>query len=74
MRKIILSTVAAALIAASASQAVAAPSHRHARKNVAKETAKETAMSEQVRNARNALTQPSQPVWPYSGWSAPAGR
>ncbi|QOZ69571.1 hypothetical protein [Bradyrhizobium arachidis] len=69
MRKIILSTVAAALIAASASQAVAAPSHRHVRK----ETAKETTMSEQVRNARNALTQPSQPVWPYSGWSAPAG-
>ncbi|WFU76802.1 hypothetical protein [Bradyrhizobium sp. CB2312] len=70
MRKIILSTVAAVLVAASASQAVAAPSHRHVRKDVAKETA----MSEQVRNARNALTQPSQAVWPYSGWSAPAGR
>lgn len=68
MRKTILSTVAAALIAASASQAVAAPSHRHVRKDVAKE------MSEHVRNARNALAQPSQPVWPYSGWSAPAGR
>ena len=70
MRQIILSTVAASLIAASASQAVAAPSHRHVRKDVAKETTK----SEQIRNARNALRQPSQPVWPYSGWSAPAGR
>ncbi|MGY4624278.1 hypothetical protein [Bradyrhizobium sp. USDA 4486] len=70
MRKIILSTVAAALIAGSTSQAVAAPSHRHVRKD----TAKETVASEQVRNARNALTQPSQSVWPYSGWSAPAGR
>jgi hypothetical protein len=74
MRKIILSTVAAALIAGSASQAVAAPQHRHVRKDTAKEMVKETVASEQVRNARNALTQPSQPAWPYSGWSAPAGR
>ena len=66
MRNIILGTVAAALMAASASQAVAAPSRHHIRKQMA--------ASEQVRNARNAIEQPSQPGWPYSGWSAPAGR
>jgi len=67
MRKIILSTVTMALIAASAPQAFAAQS-RHGRK-VAPVTT-----SEQFRNARNAVAQPSQPDWPYSGWSAPAGR
>ena len=66
MRQITLTTVTAALIAASASQAIAAPSRHHVRK--------ETAASEQVRNARNAIAQPSQPSWQYSGWSAPAGR
>ncbi|MBR0688435.1 hypothetical protein JQ594_21090 [Bradyrhizobium manausense] len=65
MRKIILSTVAMALIAASASQALAA--QHHARKAP-------QATSEQFRNARNAVEQPSQPGWQYSGWSAPAGR
>ena len=64
MRKIILSTVTMALIAASASQAVAAQSQHHARK------APQTT-SEQFRNARNAV---EQPAWQYSGWSAPAGR
>ncbi|WP_441236436.1 hypothetical protein [Bradyrhizobium sp. 930_D9_N1_4] len=66
MRKIIFRTVAAALVAASASQAVATPSRHHVRK--------ETAMRTQVRNAHDAAAQPSQPGWPYSGWSAPAGR
>ena len=66
MRKIILSTFTMALIAVSASQAFAAPP-RHARKA-------NSVTSEQFRNARNAVTQPSQPAWPYSGWSAPAGR
>ncbi|WP_314958447.1 hypothetical protein [Bradyrhizobium cosmicum] len=66
MRKVILSTVAAALMAASASQAFAAPSRHHVRK--------EAATSEQVRNARNAIDRPSQPDWRYAGWSAPAGR
>ena len=66
MRKIILSTVAAALIAASASPAIAAHSRHHVRK--------ETAASDQVRNARNAIEQPSQPGRQYSGWSASAGR
>ncbi len=63
MRKIILSTVTMALIAASASQAVAAQSQHHARKAP-------QATSEQFRNARNAV----EPAWQYSGWSAPAGR
>lgn len=66
MRNIILSTVVAALIAASASQAVAAKARHHVRK--------ETAASEQVRNAHDAIAQPPEPSWPYSGWSAPAGR
>ncbi|MCP3408803.1 hypothetical protein [Bradyrhizobium sp. CCGB01] len=66
MRKIILGTVAAALIAASASQAFAAQSQHHVRKDAA--------VGKQVRNARNAVAQPSRPDWPYSGWSAPAGR
>ncbi|MFT4120585.1 hypothetical protein [Bradyrhizobium sp.] len=68
MRKIVLSTAVLALIAASASQAVAGQSQRHARK------APQATTSEQFRSARNAVEQPSQPVWPYSGWSAPAGR
>ncbi len=67
MRKIILSTVTMALIAASASQAFAAQPQHHARKAP-------QATSEQFRNARNAVAQPSQPAWQYSGWSAPAGR
>ena len=67
MRKIILSTVTMALIAASASQAFAAQPQHHARKAP-------QATSEQFRNARNAAEQPSQPAWQYSGWSAPAGR
>jgi len=56
-----------ALIAASASQAFAVQSH-HVRK------AAQTTTSEQLRNARNAVAQPSQPAWHYPGWSAPAGR
>lgn len=66
MRNIIVGTVAAALMAASASQAVAAQSRHHVRK--------ETAASAQARSARHAIEQPSQPSWQYSGWSAPAGR
>ena len=66
MRQIVLSTVAVALIAASAAQALAAQSRPHARKD--------TAVSEQVRKARDAVDRPSRPAWQYSGWSAPAGR
>lgn len=68
MRRIVLSTVTIALIAASASQAFAAQPHHHARK------ATQATTGEQFRNARNAVEQPSQPAWQYSGWSAPAGR
>jgi ABC-type transporter MlaC component len=67
MRKIILSTVAMALIAASASQAFAAQPQHYVRKAM-------PATSEQFRNARNAVDQQAQPAWQYSGWSAPAGR
>ncbi|WP_426418364.1 hypothetical protein [Bradyrhizobium genosp. A] len=67
MRKIALSTIATALIAASASQGFAAQKQHHARKA-------SQATSEQFRDARNAVTQPTQPAWQYSGWSAPAGR
>ena len=63
MRRIVLSTIAVALIAASAAQALAAQSRPHVRKD--------TAVSEQV---RKAVDQPSRPGWQYSGWSAPAGR
>jgi len=78
MRRIVLSTIAVALIAASASQALdvqalavqalavqalAAQSRPRVRKD--------TAVSEQV---RKAVDQPSRPGWQYSGWSAPAGR
>lgn len=66
MRKIVLSVLAIALIAGTAPQAFAAQPHRHAHK--------ETAVSAQLRNARNAVEQTSQPSWQYSGWSAPAGR
>ncbi|WP_439368350.1 hypothetical protein ACRQ5Q_20410 [Bradyrhizobium sp. PMVTL-01] len=66
MRKIVLSTVTMALIATSVSPAAAARSH-HVRKTT-------PATREQFRNARDAVALPSQPAWPYSGWSAPAGR
>ncbi|MDA9437485.1 hypothetical protein [Bradyrhizobium sp. CCBAU 51627] len=64
MRKIILSAVTITLIAASTSQVLAARPHHHAR------TAQQ-ATSDRSRNALNAV---QQPVWQYSGWSAPAGR
>jgi hypothetical protein len=67
MRKIIMSIVAMALIAASASQAFAAQPRHHARK------AAQT-RSDPFLNAHNAVEQQTQPAWQYSGWSAPAGR
>jgi hypothetical protein len=66
MRRIILSTVTMALIAVSASQAFAAQPQHHRKA--------QQATSEQFRNARNAVEQQTQSAWPYSGWSAPAGR
>lgn len=67
MCKIVLSTPAVVLIAASASQAFAAQKPHHARKAP-------QATNEQFRDARNAITRPTPLAWPYSGWSAPAGR
>ena len=64
MRRIVLSTVAIALIATSASPAVAGGSRHHVPKAP-------QATSEPF---RNTVAQPPQPAWPYSGWSAPAGR
>ncbi|WP_082906014.1 hypothetical protein [Bradyrhizobium centrolobii] len=68
MRKIVLGAVAAALIAGPALQAFATQPKHHVRKAAPPST------SEQFRRARNALDRPSHPTWPYSGWSAPAGR
>ncbi|WP_441259844.1 hypothetical protein AB7008_27845 [Bradyrhizobium sp. 521_C7_N1_3] len=63
MRQIVLSTVAVALIAASASQALAAEAlAAQSRPHVRKDT-----VSEQAREARDAVNQPSQPAWQYSG-------
>ncbi|WP_298882530.1 hypothetical protein [uncultured Bradyrhizobium sp.] len=67
MRKFMLNTVTTALIAASASHAFAAQPQHHVRKVT-------RATSEQWPGTRNAVAQPAQPAWPYSGWSAPAGR
>ena len=67
MRKFFMITATTALIATSASQAFAAQPQHHIRKAP-------QATSGQLRNARNAVEQPAQPAWPYSGWSAPAGR
>ena len=63
MRKIILSTVTTALIAASAPNAFAAQPQHHVRKA-------QQATSQQSRNALNSV---QQSAWPDSGWSAPAG-
>ncbi|RZN10574.1 hypothetical protein CWO91_12535 [Bradyrhizobium genosp. SA-3] len=68
MRRIVLSAVATVLIAASATQAFAAQLQHHPRKSAHATT------TEQFRSARNAVAQQPRPSWPYSGWSAPAGR
>lgn len=68
MRKTILTVLSAALFAASASQNVAASERHHARKT------EQVKVSEQFRNANNAVATPVQSGWTYSGYSAPAGR
>ena len=70
MRKIILTAVAAALMAAwTAPMAVAAERH-HVRK------ADRAPMSDQFRNANNAIAFPAHaaPGYEFHGYSAPAGR
>jgi hypothetical protein len=66
MQKTILAAFGAMLIAASTVQ-VSAAEHRPVRK------AHRAAVSEQVRNANNAIAAPSQPIWYSGGYSAPAG-
>lgn len=56
MRQIV-SCIVAALIAASASQAVAAQSHRHVHK--------QAAAAVHIRKARNAIAPPPQTSWQY---------
>ncbi len=69
MRKTILTTLGAALIAVSTVQvAAAAAQHRHTGK------AERPATSEQFRNANNSVAPSTQSGWSYSGYSAPAGR
>jgi hypothetical protein len=77
MRKIIFgalvsTALGAALIAGSAAGALAAQPHQ--RTHTANHNAIPPVASQPFRNAHNALEQPQQPSWPYSGWSAPAGR
>jgi nucleoside-specific outer membrane channel protein Tsx len=68
MRKTILAALGAALIAVSAVQTSAAAERHHARK------ADRAAANEQLRLANNAVPATAQTGWPYSGFSAPAGR
>ncbi|MFK4499478.1 hypothetical protein ABIF86_003769 [Bradyrhizobium japonicum] len=86
MRRIVLSTIAVALIAASASQAldvqaldvqalaVQALAVQALAAQSRPHVRKDTAVSEQVRKASDTIDRPSRPGWQYSGWSAPAGR
>jgi hypothetical protein len=68
MQKTILTVLAATLIAASTAQIAAASEHHRTHKVT------HARVTEQFRNANNAIAQPAQPYWPYSGWSVPAGR
>jgi hypothetical protein len=69
MRKMILSVISAVLIAGSASAADAAH-HRHA----VSKMAERAPTSAPFRNSNNAIAPAPQANWPYSGYSAPAGR
>jgi hypothetical protein len=72
MKKIILTTVAAALIVASTAPMAMASERHHVRK------VDRAAVSQQFRNAHNAVAFPAQtdtaPSYAYGGYSAPAGR
>jgi hypothetical protein len=67
MRKIIAKVFGAALIMVSTAQLAAASERHHVRK------LERATTSEPFRNANNAIAAPAQAVWPYSGYSAPAG-
>jgi hypothetical protein len=73
MRKLILTVLGTSLIAASTVQMASAAEHRHAGK------AERAPVSQQFRNANNAMAWPAQPNWvsDYTEGhviSAPAGR
>jgi hypothetical protein len=68
MQKTILTALAATLIAASTAQLASASEHHRVHKVT------HAPVAEQFRNANNGLAQPAQPIWPYSGYSAPAGQ
>ncbi|WP_284269379.1 hypothetical protein [Bradyrhizobium iriomotense] len=68
MRQMILSVISAALIAESASASDAAQHHHAVRKT------EHAATTAPFRNSSNAIAPAPQASWPYSGYSAPAGR
>jgi hypothetical protein len=67
MRKTLLTVLAAALIAASASQ-IASATERHPAHKAGRVVA-----SEPFRSANNSVAAPVQSGWAYGGYSAPAG-
>jgi cysteine synthase len=81
MRKILLTALGAALIAASSAQVAAASETHHARRAIHARNAAQTQMAPQFRNANNAVVwpSPSEPSWlsDYTEGhviSAPAGQ
>jgi Ni/Co efflux regulator RcnB len=68
MKKTILTVLAATLMVASTAQMAAAAEHHHARKVV------RAPVSDQVRNANNAVAQPYSDYTDGHALSAPAGR
>jgi len=68
MRKTLLTALASTLFAASTMQVAVASERHHVRK------AERPVAAEPFRNANNSLPTPAASYWPYSGYSAPAGR
>jgi hypothetical protein len=68
MRNTVLTILASALFAASTMQVAFASERYHVRK------ADRALAAEPFRNANNSLPAPAASYWPYSGYSAPAGR
>jgi hypothetical protein len=68
MRKIVLTALAAALMAASAAPMAVAAERHHPRQ------VDRAAVSDQFRNANNAVASQPSPGYAFHGYSAPAGR
>ena len=68
MRKTVLTVLASTLFAASTMQVAVASERHHIRK------AERPVAAEPFRNANNSMPAPAASYWPYSGYSAPAGR